>query len=873
VTVKDPGKALVNEATVTLTAQTENAPPSKSTDRTGRATFDQLPPGPYRLSVTKEGFVPWQGPVTVGTKSIDLPVVLKLESLSTSVHVSARRSPLANSDPNYQAIRTGKLIKVYRVSNLTITRDAGTFTFHSGSFSFLPPVMGHVTTGVFVGEGTLDFKTESELAAVRLKRMMGATSVNEHFTAMVIFFSDDTFDEIKQNSELLDESPTAHEEALKRVRSVIEGRREPYDPRSPVQRSFLETILNFEDIPNYDAEILAEIYNGDTGAQRGSFRAFLHGRKYSDLRLLLNPHGAMPMLRAPEEVTLIDFDPNSYSDGVWYLGHTLTELHSGTTNPKEDKRILAPDHYKIDAVLGSSSVFTTQPDLTVTCEMTFHTIQDAVRMVKLDLMPDLQVSHVIWNGVEIPFVQESRSHDGTFYLQPPEALMKSRTYTAIFEYAGGEIVQSRFGGVPPGRVWYPTPDGPSSRATYDLTFRIPQGSKIATVGNQIRQGRDGFWDMSQWTTDVPITQAAFRWVRDASVKTEVEETTKSRILLYVAASPGAFFSPPSADYMLGDVGNALRLFTNWFGKPAFDNINVLVAQGGASLPGLVYAPALFMGGSALIGSRISLDAATRARFDEAFPSLMSGQWWENTITPATFHDRWLSAGLEGFSASVYDLAAGNGSFKDRWIAARDLILHGTRLSPARPNDAGPVWMGILNNTSVTSGVGWILNGSKGAFIIQMLRAMMWDPQNLDRDFQAMMHDFVATFMNQPVSSEDFQAIVEKHMKQPMAWFFDEWLRGTDVPNYRLEYAYNGTELEGKLIQSGVSPSFRMPVPVYAELAGKTYRITLVPMQGNSTTEFKATLSARPNKILLNANHDILTDKEEIIAPHLKDTVR
>jgi hypothetical protein len=176
----------------------------------------------------------------------------------------------------------------------------------------------------------------------------------------------------------------------------------------------LETLLNWEDIPNYDAEILAEIYNGDTGDRKGSFRAFLNGKKRPDLRFLLNPRGAMPILRASEEIALINFNPNSNADGVWYLGHTIPEVQSGHVNPKEEKRLLAPDHYKIDAVLGSPKIISTEPDLSVTCDLSFHALEAGVRMVKLDLMPDLQVSRVVWNGIDIPYVQESRSHDGSF---------------------------------------------------------------------------------------------------------------------------------------------------------------------------------------------------------------------------------------------------------------------------------------------------------------------------------------------------------------------------------------------------------------------------------------------------------------------------
>ncbi len=785
VTVRDPVQGLVADAVVEV-APADNVTQRKSTDTSGRAVFDQLAAGTWRVAVTKEGFANWEGSVKVGDRPVSLAVSLKLAVVSSSVRVTARRSLLANSDPNYQALRAGKLSKVYRVSNLVIARDAGTFTFRSGSFSFLAPVMGHVTTGVFVGDGNFQLKPTGDLATLRLKRMMGSDSVSEDFTAMVVFFSDATFDVVRDHAEIADESPERHEEELKRVRSVIQERREP---RETWPRSQLELLLNYEDIPNYDAEILAEIYNGAVGERAGSFRAFMHGKKYSDLRFLDNSHGAMPVLKGPEEVALINFNPNSNSDGVWYLSHTLAELQAGRADSKEEKRLIAADHYKMDVLIGDKNILGIQPDLAVTCELSFHPMEDGVRMAKFDMVPDLQIIRVNWNGTEIPFVQESRNHDGSFYLQAPEPLKKGSTYNVTFEYAGGEILQTRFDfyGTPARRIWYPTPAGPASRATYDLKFRIAHNTKIVSVGNQVGLTREGNWDISEWKSDAPIAQALFRWLDDATVMTEVEETTKSQISLYRALKANGF-QPPGGNYMLGDIGNALRLFNSWFGKSGYDNLTFLVQTGGPgeSLPGLVYSAPVLMMGSAAISSRVgvSLPTPMAANLNEAFPRLMAGQWWGNTVTAASFHDAWLIEGLANFSASVYDLddlSRGIGVFQDRWVLARERILTRAYKSVIRPNDAGPVWMGILNNTAAAPFAGPILNISKGAFIIQMLRAMMWNPQSLDHDFQAMMQDFVASFRNQAVSSEDFQRVVEKHMTPAMDlagdhrmdWYFDE----------------------------------------------------------------------------------------------------
>jgi len=877
VTVRDPAAGAIADAVVDVTGSGGHV--AEYTGANGQAVFDSVAAGNWKVSVTKSGFELWQGRVTVGDKPAALAVSLKIAAVSSSVSVSARRSPLANSDPNYQALRKGKLSKVYRVSDLTLHRDAGVFTFRSGSFSFLPPVMGHVTVGVFVGDGNFAMKPEGELAARRMKRMMGTEAVSEDFTAAVIFFSDATFDEVQARAEIVDESPVAHEAAYSRVKDVIETRRPPRQFPSP-PRTELELMLNWEDIPNYDAEILAEIYNGDVGEARGSFRAFLHGKRYPDLRFLINPHRAMPMLNAPEEVTLLDFDPISNADGIWYLSHTLEEIRSHGANSKEDKRLIAPEHYKMDALIGDKNLLGMQPDLQVTCEMSFRTAQDGVKMVKLDLMPDLQISRVVLDGKEIPFVQESRKNDGSFYLQMPEPLVKGRAYNVTFEYAGSEILQSRFGRLAPGRIWYPTPAGPQSRATYDVTFQIPRGTTMVSTGELARQEHESpRWDLWQWKADVPISQAVFHWVDSADFRTETEATSGVKMQMYRSLKATGI-QPPSSDYMLGDLGNALGLFTSWFGKPAFGSLSMLVETGGntGSFPGLIYSAPIAVVGAPAFATRVgtSLPAGIRAMIDEAPARLIAEQWWGNTITPASFHDEWLTQGLANFSATVYDLARGNNDFKDRWDTAHDAIVSGAPGCPKKMNDLGPLWMGMLNSGQGCP-AGRILNTQKGAYVAQMLRAMMWDPKALDRDAQATMRDFAQSFANGIASTQDFQAVAEKHMTPAMDldgnhrldWFFQEWVYGTDLPSYRLEYSFapgeNGeTKMEGTLTQSGVSPSFKMLVPVFADFGGKWVRIDVEAMRGNSTNTFHVNLTPRPKEILLNENHDVLSAKDVVV---------
>ena len=108
---------------------------------------------------------------------------------------------------------------------------------------------------------------------------------------------------------------------------------------------------------------------------------------------------------------------------------------------------------------------------------------------------------------------------------------------------------------------------------------------------------------------------------------------------------------------------------------------------------------------------------------------------------------------------------------------------------------------------------------------------MYDKKTRDTNFQAMMKDFIASHYNKDVSTEDFKAIVEKHITPKMDvdkngkmdWFFDEWVYGTEVPAYKLEYSMNGNTLNAKITQSGVSDHFVMVVPLYVDFGkGKKF---------------------------------------------------
>jgi aminopeptidase N len=194
----------------------------------------------------------------------------------------------------------------------------------------------------------------------------------------------------------------------------------------------------------------------------------------------------------------------------------------------------------------------------------------------------------------------------------------------------------------------------------------------------------------------------------------------------------------------------------------------------------------------------------------------------------------------------------------------------------RAIDVGPLTMGDrLNNSKSGSNIARDLIYPKGAYVLRMIRMMMWDRQYGDQLFKETMQDFTKTYGGRAASTEDFKATVEKYMtdqmktfgKGSMDWFFNEDVYRTALPSYNLDLADLTTEASGtvtlnlKLRQSGVSDSFRMLVPIYLEMPdGKTFFLGRARIVGNSTYEQKIPLKGlkeKPKRAMINYYDDVL----------------
>jgi aminopeptidase N len=152
--------------------------------------------------------------------------------------------------------------------------------------------------------------------------------------------------------------------------------------------------------------------------------------------------------------------------------------------------------------------------------------------------------------------------------------------------------------------------------------------------------------------------------------------------------------------------------------------------------------------------------------------------------------------------------------------------------------------------------------------------MMYDNRTGDQRFKETMQDFVKTYAGKAATTEEFKAVVEKHMtpemdmegNHRMDWFFNEYVYGTQLPSYKLDSSFDTgaageVVLRMKVTQSNVDEHFRMLVPLYLEMAeGQMFFLGRARMNGNSSIEQKVPLKGlktKPRRAVLSYYDDVL----------------
>ncbi len=633
---------------------------------------------------------------------------------------------------------------------------------------------------------------------------------------------------------------------------------------------------------NVDADVLAAVYNP---SHPEFFNAYLRCKKHKDLRFFLRHRvGAIPQRDSPEEVALINFDPGGMEDGIWYLSHLKSEYANHTASSREDQRLFATHRYQIETVIAKNG------HLFSAAAITFEPFMADERVLKFGLLPNLRVTRVTDDQGKDPFfIQESRKEDGSFYAILPQPPPLGKELSIKVEYAGDKVLEeagsgSFYVGAP--TSWYPNLNGFGEHALYDLTLKVPKKYKVISVGSLQSESIERDLAVTHWVTSTPVAVAGFNYGHYEKLELP-DDVTKYKISgYYLSELPDNLrqytslqsMAPKSMTmYVLEQTRAQMQLCSLYFGKSPYDEIYITEQPNfnfGQSWPNLVYLPI-----SAYTDStqRWMLFGQINNKFtgfvQEVTPHEVAHQWWGHAVGWASYHDQWLSEGFAEFSAGIFLQHAVGPNWRKDYIdfceRLRQRILEKSSFGIA-PNDAGPLWMGMRLISPRTENAYQNVTYPKGAYVLQMLRSIMYGPEDGDKAFIAMMHDFVESHRDRPATSESFRQIAEKHMTQTMDlthnrrldWFFNEWVYGTQVPRYHFDYELtpaegNKTRLHMTITQSDVDEQFAMPVPIFADFGKGMLRIGQAVMIGSSSRSMDVVLPAQPKKVALNAYKGIL----------------
>lgn len=715
------------------------------------------------------------------------------------------------------------------VNHLVLSRGGGRLTLERGTLYQLAPVGGRAAWAVFRGDGLFSFQPVLRTEQEQLRRLARVPALNDTINLAILIFADSTADQLRGLSFTAAQIPG---DLVRRVGELVAS-------------------LRGEKEGDFPAEVMGPLLNGDTS---GVF-----------LALVDRPHGGQLLFElSPDDAEAVKlYRPVSRTRwGTNWALITESPLHptQGAAAAWAYRDRLRVPRYRIDTDLpltGSAGV-----NFTAAATLALRAIEPVGPWLAFRLDPKLVVDSARWgDGAPAPFFKADRG--STCWVRAPRRLSTGDT-SSFSIYYHGDLVD-RVGDwffVDPTADWYPVNGQGPDLATFDLTFHSPASYPLVSIGERTDSSLANRVVTSHWVARRPTPYATFslgtfeaRHIQNPgapALDVLLSERAHTAMRAQVARE-GGYLSQQAhmTENVAADVSNSLRTFTFLFGSSPFEHFYVTeIPYGeGVSFPGLIDLSWATFQNTQLDG------------FDEFFRAHeVAHQWWGNGVRPASYRDAWLSEGLASFSALWYlQLERRHYDEYFRFLDEYQTLLR------ADHELLGPIWIGHRNGTP-DEGRGYQLAVyDKGAWVFHMLRAMMLDLRTRSEDrFTDMMRDFYTSYLGAAATTGDFQSVVERHVGMDMSWFFDQWVKGTDVPTYhvawRSEPADSGKfRIRLKISQEHVPADFRMPVLVAADLGENRLAHFRIDVRGTQAEYTSPVIPSEPRRVIFNEHHSVLAD--------------
>jgi hypothetical protein len=741
-------------------------------------------------------------------------------------------------------------------------------TFERGKLAFFQPFDGQVTGFVFSGDGHTLALPRDPAEKQQMARFLGAPVLDQEFVSIYARFTDGTAQDLLGQLNRAALQPAADE---------------------AYTSLWLPQLERFN--PTHSLRILFEKYSS---APRHFFHAGIEGILTGPFDVLLDDMRRENFVLGQPRMV----DKISYYD-VW----TSYSLPGFSAAPVP----FVASHYQINTTIRTDN------SLEGDSSVDFRVSSQGERILFIQLSRALKVDSIsLSSGENLVFFQNEgiteqqlRSQGGdTLCVVLPRSMEAGATFTVRFHYKGNVI--DNYGNsvlyVGARESWYPHSGDASEFATYDLTFLWPKHLRLVATGEKSGEHEEGEFQVARWKSSVPVSEAGFNLgeyaVTSLSSGNHVVEVYANKLLEQaiiarlererapaeephlIGRSPldlntqNTLAPPPPSpadalNSLAREVNSAIIFFERYNGPFPFPRLAVSQIPGtfGQGWPGLLYL-STFSFLPPETQELVGLNSTSQEAFTDIMPvHEVAHQWWGNVVGWSSYRDQWITEGLSVYLSLLY---ADSQKMPDRTLLAW-LARYRKRLS-SKPVDAdvalvdiGPVIMGSRLSSSKSPDGYDVVAYSKGAWIFHMIRGMLRDPKSREPDarFIALLHTLVTKYAQKPLSTAQLQKEVEAVMTpgmdleggRSMEWFFEEFVSGTGIPRYKVEFTARktdkGYQVRGKLFQSGVPHSFIAPVPLYAgSTAGRSVLLGTVQAVGEETS-FSFSSQTNPHKLLID----------------------
>jgi hypothetical protein len=764
---------------------------------------------------------------------------------------------------------------VYSVRGLTIRRDAVRFSFTEGKLAFLQPLGGRVTGAVFSGKGHVIATPHERGERRSLAEFLGVPILDQGFSDAYIRFTGDT--EAEMEKQLQDS-----------------GAEVTSNPGFVEHWNELAAVL----APAHSLRVMADWLSAEPLPY---FYTLLQTDSAGALEISVDQRRDEQVLIGQPKMS-----NGAPSYDVW------ASFRTEDSQPAHAEAF-TPLDYAVDSRIGD--------DLSMEGKTTLHlkAARGGECLVTLELARDLTVTEIRGeDGQPLVYFQNGelnrrdvvRRANSFVVVVLPRASKEGEEFKLQAAYHGNVITDAGNGVefVGDRETWY-THIGGQHFVPFDLTFHWPKRWTLVATGTEVESSEDGTMKSGRWRSGVPFSLAGFNLSEYKMASTpgkpsiqvyankELEEAIVARLrqdtrqlppLVYLGRessktipSPSATVvpSPASALKQLGgEVLDSIHFFEKLNGDFPFDQLEVTQIPGsfGQGWPGLVYLSTLaFLPPEAQEQAGMNEWAKSQSRDLMPFHEV-AHEWWGNVAGAASYRDVWIQEGMANYLALLYADSKKPGEHRlTNWLEHYREELSAKIVGSSQTiEEVGPLILGPRLATSKTPGAYEAVIYGKGTWVMHMLHESLRDPAAADPDarFRELLHAVLAEHHFRPLSTADFQAAVEKQMTPAMDlegthmdWFFDQWVRGTGMPHYKVKFEVRsrgpGYVITGRLEQTGVDDTFTGAVPLYAvRIGSKPERLGVVVTTGPET-RFTFASRNRPVHLLIDPNLTLLYYKD------------